>query len=350
MNDKTELTVKNQIPIINIAAFNQAGISHNRYQQFNIPSQGAVLNNTIRAANSQLVGRLAKNEQLGERAATLIINEVNGLLPSQLNGKLEIAGRKAAVIIANSNGISCDGCSFSNIGGLTLTTGLPVFNQRGELAHLWVKKGDITIRNKGLYSGSQDYAEMISRNIMINASILSKNISLLQGTNTINYQIGQVSQITGQSTKPQFSVNITELGGIYANRIKIITTEPESEVKLDNIKTSEKDLFVSAKGKLTLVHISTKRHLIAKAHTIIIPATSKILSQQDLLLESDNLINRGKLAVKQNIHLFRISLTIKVKTLKHETYDYLWLQKMLKVSQVKALKILRVIFQPRPVI
>ncbi|HGJ5884547.1 hypothetical protein [Arsenophonus sp.] len=56
-NDKTQLTVKNQIPVINITAPNQAGISYNRYQQFNVPSQGAVLKNAIQPANSVLAGQ-----------------------------------------------------------------------------------------------------------------------------------------------------------------------------------------------------------------------------------------------------------------------------------------------------
>ncbi|HGJ5884546.1 filamentous hemagglutinin N-terminal domain-containing protein [Arsenophonus sp.] len=192
--------------------------------------------------------------------ASLIINEVTGLSSSQLNGKLEIAGKKADVIIANPNGISCDGCHFSNIGGLTLTTGQPTLNQRGEFAHLKVEKGDIIFRNKGLHSGSQNYTEMISRTVTVNASILSKNISFLQVTNAIDYQTGIVSQITSPGLKPQFAVNITELGGIYTNHIKIIATELGSEVKLDNIKTSENELFISAKGKLTLGHITTKGH------------------------------------------------------------------------------------------
>ncbi|WGL97890.1 filamentous hemagglutinin N-terminal domain-containing protein [Arsenophonus sp. aPb] len=326
-NDKTQLTVENQIPIINIAAPNQAGISYNRYQQFNIPPQGAVLNNAIRPANSQLVGQLAKNDQLAERAARLIINVVTGSSSSQLNGKLEIAGRKADVIIANPNGISCDGCHFSNIGGLTLTTGQPALNQRGEFAHLRVKKGDISILNKGLYSGSQDYAELISRTVTINASILGKTISLLPGTNAINYQTGTVSQITSPDLKPQFAVNITEPGGIYANRVKIIATESDGEVKLDNIKTSERDLFVSAKGKLTLGHITTKGLLTAKAPAVIIPATSEILSKQDLLVESDSLINQGKITAQQNMRLFSNIIRNQGESAKIEAYNNLWLQK-----------------------
>ncbi|MDR5616669.1 filamentous hemagglutinin N-terminal domain-containing protein [Arsenophonus sp.] len=322
-DEKTQLTVKNQIAVIDIAAPNRAGISHNRYQQFNIPPEGAVLNNAIQPAKSELAGQLAKNGQLGEQTATLIINEVTGSSSSQLNGKLEIAGKKADVIIANPNGISCDGCRFSNIGGLTLTSGRPTLNQRGEFAHLRVKKGDITIRNKGLYSGSQQYTEMISRTVTINASILSKNISLLLGMNAIDYQTGTVSQITSPGLKPQFAVNITEPGGIYANRIKIIATEPDSEVKLDNIKTSESDLFVSAKGKLTLGHITTNRHLIAKAPAIIIPATREILSQQKLLLESDSLINQGKVTAKHYIHLFSNVISNQGESAKIAAYNNL---------------------------
>lgn len=55
-DEKTQLTVKNQIAVIDIAAPNRAGISHNRYQQFNVPPEGAVLNNAIQPAKSELAG------------------------------------------------------------------------------------------------------------------------------------------------------------------------------------------------------------------------------------------------------------------------------------------------------
>nr|WP_238149347.1 hypothetical protein [Arsenophonus endosymbiont of Aleurodicus floccissimus] len=186
-----------------------------------------------------------------------------------------------------------------------------------------MKKGDITIRNKGLYSGNQQYTKMISRTVTINASILSKSISMLLSMNAIDYQTGTVSQITNPDLKPQFAVNITEPVGIYANRIKIIATEPDSEVKLDNIKTGKDDLFVSAKGKLTLGHITTKRHLIAKAPATIIPATSEILSQQKLLLKSNNLINQGKVTTKQYIHLFSNVISNQGESAKIAAYNNL---------------------------
>ena len=90
---------------------NGAGLSHNQFKDYNVGRQGVILNNATNAVqNTQLGGHILGNSQLGGRAASTILNEVNGGNPSQLNGYTEVAGRSARVIVANPYGVSCNGC------------------------------------------------------------------------------------------------------------------------------------------------------------------------------------------------------------------------------------------------
>ncbi|MBO1928760.1 hypothetical protein J4731_04210 [Providencia rettgeri] len=64
--------------MINIATPNGAGISHNKFQQFNVDKQGAVLNNATTNVNSPNCRANQSQCNLKGNAANLIINEVTG--------------------------------------------------------------------------------------------------------------------------------------------------------------------------------------------------------------------------------------------------------------------------------
>ena len=119
------------VPVVHIAPPSAQGVSHNLYTQFGVDRQGLVLNNSAVATQSQLAGAISGNPQLGARAARLIVNEVNGAAGSQLMGRMEVAGQRADVVVANPKGIYCAGCGFVNMGRLTLTTGRPEWDGTG---------------------------------------------------------------------------------------------------------------------------------------------------------------------------------------------------------------------------
>ncbi len=140
----------NGVPIINIAAPNANGLSHNQYQHYNVGSQGVILNNaTHRTQSTQMGGIILGNQNLNGRPASIILNEVLGANASQLNGYTEVAGQSARVIVANQYGISCNGCGFINTPRVTLTTGKPMFDN-GRLDHFSVNGGSVSIDGAGL--------------------------------------------------------------------------------------------------------------------------------------------------------------------------------------------------------
>ena len=117
------LETANGIPQVNIQTPNDKGMSYNKYQQFNVDTRGAILNNSRKNAQTELGGWVQANPYLAGGEAKLIVNEVNASRPSQLKGYVEVAGQKADVIVANPSGIHCEGCGFINSGRTTLTTG-----------------------------------------------------------------------------------------------------------------------------------------------------------------------------------------------------------------------------------
>ena len=119
-------TASNGAEIVNIVKPNQNGLSHNQYNQYNVNKPGAVLNNSLIAGQSQLAGKLGANHNLQGQTANIILNEVITRNPSLLLGKQEIFGMAADYVLANPNGITCDGCGFINTNRSSLVVGNPV--------------------------------------------------------------------------------------------------------------------------------------------------------------------------------------------------------------------------------
>lgn len=118
---------------MHIAPANGSGVSHNLFTQLNAGSAGVVLNNAVTAGNSQLAGAIGGNVLFGGNPAAqarLIVNEVTSTAASTLAGGIEVYGTRADVVIANPNGITCNGCGFINTGRASLVSGRPLVGSR----------------------------------------------------------------------------------------------------------------------------------------------------------------------------------------------------------------------------
>lgn len=93
----------NGVPVIEIANPNASGLSHNRFQQFDVQKPGVIFNNSKKDGVSQIGGYIPKNTNLSQQAKA-ILTEVTGNNPSNLSGTLEVFGGKADLLIAKPLG------------------------------------------------------------------------------------------------------------------------------------------------------------------------------------------------------------------------------------------------------
>ncbi|EPR8405114.1 MULTISPECIES: DUF637 domain-containing protein [Klebsiella] len=294
-NGNTQVVVKpGNVPVVNIATPNAAGISHNAYQDFNVGTQGAVLNNATQGGKTQLGVTIDNgNAGLKGKPAELIINEVTSGNRSELKGKLEVFGNKAGVMIANPNGITCDGCGFINTPSVTLTTGKPQFDKQGALDALEVKKGAVIIGGNGLDGASAEYVDVISRATELNGKINAKTLTLTQGANRVSFKDGSVKPIAGEGAKPQLAVDTKALGGMYAGKIRLVATENGVGVNLNSITSTQRDISLTTAGKITLSNIKAQTDLNVSGQEIVTPAGSSVRAERDMTLAATTIDNRS---------------------------------------------------------
>ncbi len=286
----------NGVPVVNIAPPNAAGISHNQYQDYNVGKEGLILNNATGKVNqTQLGGLIQANPNLkaGQEAAG-IINEVTGTNRSQLQGYTEVAGKAANVIVANPYGITCNGCGFINTPNATLTTGKPVLDANGRLQSLDVSKGSILIEGQGLDGSQSDAVSIISRATDINAQLHAKSLTVVAGANRVAAD-GSISPISGEGDAPKVAVDTGALGGMYANRIRLVSSEKGVGVNLGNLNARDGDISLDASGKLTLKNSLASGAITAKGESLALSGDHKaggditLNSQSDLALQDGSL-------------------------------------------------------------
>ncbi|KQW55919.1 hypothetical protein ASC92_17830 [Variovorax sp. Root411] len=247
----TVLVAPNGVPYINVQTPSAAGVSRNVYNQFNIGTNGAILNNSRVNVQSQLGGFIQANPSLATGSARIILNEVNGGSRSQLRGYLEVAGQRAEIIIANPAGISVDGGGFINASKATLTTGTAQFNAIGGLDSFLVRGGSVTVDGAGLDARTTDYAAILARAVQVNAAIYATDLKVVTGANTISADHTQITPTTGTGAAPTFALDVAALGGMYSGKIVLLGTEQGLGVRnAGNIGASAGSLVVTASGHL----------------------------------------------------------------------------------------------------
>ena len=293
----------NGIPLVNITAPSKEGVSRNEYQTFNVPDKGAILNNSYTLSKTELAGYVQGNNNMAERPAKIIVNEVTGTDTTSMNGFLEVAGNRADVVIANPNGITVNGGGFINTGKAFLTTGKPVYDGEDHLQRFDITGGNILIEGKGLNGKETDSLAILSRAVQINAGIWAKDLHITTGANTIDAKTLETSAIEGKGGRPAFALDTAAIGGMYAGRITLVGTEKGLGVNNSGTWSAEDNLTLNWNGDLknsgtiySKGNADLRANYLENDKTI---AAGKNLSAA----AKENIRNQGKLLAGENMDI-----------------------------------------------
>ncbi|WP_137516174.1 two-partner secretion domain-containing protein, partial [Escherichia coli] len=275
-----------------------------RFTDYNVGKEGLILNNATGKLNpTQLGGLIQNNPNLkagGE--AKGIINEVTGGNRSLLQGYTEVAGKAANVMVANPYGITCDGCGFINTPRATLTTGRPVMNADGSLQALEVTEGSITINGAGLDGTRSDAVSIIARATEVNAALHAKDLTVTAGANRVTAD-GRVSALKGEGDVPKVAVDTGALGGMYARRIHLTSTESGVGVNLGNLYARDGDITLDASGRLTVNNSLATGAVTAKGQGVTLTGDHKAGGNLSVSSRSDIVLSNGTLNSDKDLSL-----------------------------------------------
>ena len=308
----TILQTANGTPQINIRTPTKGGVSINQFRQMDVDNKGAILNNSRKNTETRLAGWIQANPWLSKGEARVIVNQINSTNPSQLNGYIEVAGRRAEVIIANPAGINVNGSGFINAAGVTLTTGKPLI-KNGNLDGFEVRQGNISIGGDGLDTGSSEYTRILSQAAQINAGIWANNLNITAGSNNTDAQ-GNITEsvLTSAENKPLVAIDAGKLGGMYAGKIVLVSTDKGVGVNnAGQIYAGNGNLSIDANGYLSnsgSIVVSDQKSSGADIASVSLNAdrvtnSGTVSSQGKMLVHSEQLENSGLLTTADEINI-----------------------------------------------
>ena len=294
----------NGIPLVNITAPSSGGVSRNEYETFNVPDKGAILNNSYTLSKTELAGYVPGNNNMAERPAKIIVNEVTGAGSTSMDGFLEVAGNRADVVIANPNGITVNGGGFINTGKAFLTTGKPVYDGEDHLQRFDITGGDILIEGKGLNGKEAGSLAILSRAVKINAGIWAKDLHITTGANTVDAKTLEASAIEGKGGRPAFALDTAAIGGMYAGRITLVGTEKGLGVNNSGTWSAEDNLTLDWNGDL-----KNSGTIYSKGNTDLrashLENDKTIAAERNLSAAAkENIRNQGKLLAGKNMDIY----------------------------------------------
>ncbi|WP_336018999.1 two-partner secretion domain-containing protein [Fusobacterium polymorphum] len=247
----------NGVPIVNISTPNKNGISINDFSEYNIGKEGQIINNADNVGRSHLGGIINANPNLApNQAANLVILQVNGSNRSQIEGYLEALSRERIdVILSNENGLYINNSGTINIKNFTATTGR-INLKDGDFIGIDVERGNIVIGPKGMDGTNANYVELIAKTLELRGNVVTNDLKVVTGSNKIDKKgnIKEKSNVSGD-----IAIDARNLGGMYANTIKIISTDKGAGVNSDAFIVSKNSkLEITADGKIKVNKVQGK--------------------------------------------------------------------------------------------
>lgn len=315
----------NNVPIVNIAAPNSGGLSHNKFTHYNVNSQGLILNNAATSASqvtSTKIGGLITGNSNLNASASIILNEVTGNSKTHLNGYTEIAGRQADLIIANPNGISMAGAGFINLSRLTAVVGSAnqinphpnnltfALDNSAQIANGFLP--ELTISGSGVDLEEVSSTQLVASLMNIVAPIYADDnqVSLLSGDKQFNHIAETVtSDNSSPSSTDAIAIDASSLAKIQAGKIYILATKEGFGIKYSaDLLASRNGIIIDALGNIEYNNISSEAgdiEVTSSAGSITQSGISQTEGSGDNinLTAFDDIINEGQFLSVNDINL-----------------------------------------------
>lgn len=263
-------TSANKTDVVNIVNPDSNGISHNKFIDLSVGSgNGLIFNNSTKDGVSQIGGYVTKNSNLKE-SASVILNEVTGNKISNINGDVEVFGKRADFILANENGINVNGGTFINTSGVTLSTGAVNRDNSGNINYN-VQKGNINLNGVGT---SGDYFNVLAQTVQIHKEISplkdeqTPDITIIAGKNKISSSSQNQKDVkilsSEKSISDKYGIYADKLGAMYGNNIRLISTDQGLGVKHEGFILSKEDIKIESNGDIALATVNSEGKLDIK--------------------------------------------------------------------------------------
>lgn len=243
-----------QIDIVNP----QHGISHNRFKEYNVGKSGVVINNNRYSGTVDGLGHVSANPHLSESAETVLF-EVTGNGRSLLNGISTIVGDQARFILANPNGITCNGCGFVNSHEVELRTDKLLSVAGGKIDWEANSQGDIYVGKKGIVV-SDGSLLLSSGTIRINGLTKAKDILKVEARRAVN---GNGLSTNKDSSADVYAIDVSTITPVAAGGIYLVATGKGAGVRISTpraiidenvqseevVRSTQGSIFVEAQGQ-----------------------------------------------------------------------------------------------------
>ena len=281
------------VPQVDIVAPNAAGISHNKFTDFNVAPIGTVLNNGTDVGVAVVGGAVDRNRNLsagGEASAILL--EVTSSNRSHLDGYTEVVGQPADVIVANPNGITCKGCGFIGTPNVELTTRSPDGVVRGGDIVVDANRDDEGLPlGAGLDARLTEQLKLNAAKVAVDAPVLAGKVLAIEATGA------------GLADGEQFAIDASALGAMLAGTISLIATNEGFGVRsLSNVVSHSDDIEIRG-GKVVL------SQTVAAARDVVIEAsqelekTGAVVAGRDVVMNGQTLESEGGYYAGRNLAL-----------------------------------------------
>ncbi|HEM8290823.1 TPA: filamentous hemagglutinin N-terminal domain-containing protein [Providencia stuartii] len=268
--------------IVYINKPSESGVSHNIYSQFDVDQKGVILNNSAGLSNTTIGGKIGGNGNVAGKRAKVILNEVNSNTATTLNGMIEVAGGKAQVIVANASGITCNNCGFINTNRTTLTTGKVSLDGNNLVNDYNVQQGKIAIN--GSFNANSP-TDIIARSVAINGAVTAQRLNVIAGNNRVNSAGDVIGTTTAIGAKPSIGIDVSALGGMYANKISLMATET-------GVGVSNAGDIASHNGAITIDSAGTVNNINGNIH-----------SANTLSINATGLTNSGTISAAKSVNI-----------------------------------------------